>query len=328
MRSMSLNDIANGEFPRAMAEDAYKQVKALKKIFCPEDDEEELSAWDASMEAESNKEDLRDNLIDSWDRNRIAVGPIMTMGSSELGLARLCQGLKHVGSKAMMHMFHDEPGYGIQVNERLLKKYCIYTAALHEYEFWKAYIDTGNFWGGLKSSEMYFFTKLVSKNQNEKVSLLSEDEAADYRKAFVDVYEQLPSDLFDGSPRLDKMPQALGLAMADPSALVGSVKKYGAKKIARGVAEWFDAEREKHKQEVHRKVGLVTGITGASAALPTAVFAPNIPMIGRGVLGAVAAVSGWLALHQLRKYDENKKQPIESKLGKVATTLAKFSPSR
>ena len=53
MRSMSLNDIANGEFPRAMAEDALRTVKALEKTFRPEEDDDEaedLSAWDASME--------------------------------------------------------------------------------------------------------------------------------------------------------------------------------------------------------------------------------------------------------------------------------------
>ncbi|MBQ3696147.1 MAG: hypothetical protein II938_04195 [Alphaproteobacteria bacterium] len=313
-----------------MAEDALRTVKALEKTFRPEEDDEaeDLSAWDASMEADSNKKDLRDMLIDTWDKNGIGVHPMLHTGSDELGLARMCQGLNHISPKVMMKMFHDEPGYGIQVNPRLYKKYFIYTAALHEYEFWKAYIDTGNFWGGLKSFEMAYFLKLIGKNQNEKISFLSEDERENYRKVFVDVYDQLPSDLFDGRPRFDKMPQALGLAMADSAILINSVKKYGPEKTARGVAEWFDAERAKHKKEVRRKVGLVAGITGASVALPTAVFTPNMPMVGRGLLGAVAAVSGWLALYQLKKHDENKQEKGESNLGKVAAIFDKYSPSR
>ncbi|MBQ4471676.1 MAG: hypothetical protein II942_00295 [Alphaproteobacteria bacterium] len=322
---MRLIDLANGKYQHMMAEEALAKVKELKKIFSPDDDDD-LSAWDASMTAEQNKKDLRDMLIDTWDH--IRVSPQMHMGSSELGLARVCQGLKYVGPKAMMKMFHDEPGYGTQVNERLLKKYFIYTAALHEYEHWKEYINTKNFWGGLKSSEMIYFVKLIGKNQEEKISFLSEDERENYRKAVVDVYDHLPSDLFDGKPRFDKMPQALGLAMADPAILINSVKKYGPEKTAKGVVEWFDAERAKYKQEVRRKVGLVTGITGASVALPTAVFTPNMPMVGRGILGAVAAVSGWLALYQLRKHDENKKEHGENKLGKVAAIFDKYSPSR
>ena len=311
----SMNDIANGKLPYMFADAALKKVKEFEKIFSS--DEDDLSPWEASMEVEQNKKDLRENLIDSWDENHRGPGPADF--SSEIGLARMCKGLDHVGSKAMMHMFHDEPGYGIQVNSRLLKKYFMYCSAMHAYEFWRAYIKSGNFWGGLKTSEMYFFMKLVDKNHNEKVSLLSEDEAAKYRKAVVDVYAHLDSD------RFDKMPEAIGLAMADPFTLTDCVKKYGAEKTAKGVEEWFQMERQKRKQETNKRRNIVAGVVGASAALPTAVFAPNMPMIGRGVLGVVAAVSGWLALAQLKKHDEKKPEQDQVKMGRVATMLTKYA---
>ena len=272
------------------------------------------------MEVDQNKEDLRDNLIDSWDDKHRGPGPADFC--SEIALARTCKGLDYVGAKAMMHMFHDEPGYGIQVNGRLLKKYFMYCSAMHAYEFWAAYIKTGSFWGGLKTLEMHHFLNLVEKNHDEKVSLLSEDDAVKYRKAVVDVYAHLDSD------RFDKMPEAMGLAMADPLALTDCVKKYGVEKTAKGVEEWFQMERQKHKQQMNKKRNIVVGVVGASAALPTAVFAPNMPMVGRGVLGAVAAVSGWLALYQLKKHDEKKKEQDQVKMGAVATKLTKFGLSR
>ena len=292
----------------------------------------EFSAWDLASGADEAKKELRERFLIVRTRG---FGKVLNVDVPEHQFAKWCRGLEWVRPEKLLEIFDLEKG---MITEDSLTEYHKFCKSLYSFHRWTEALRSDDFakpfTEGLSGKEeIKFFREMIRKNREEKVSLLTDKQRIQYRKAWVKVYEQLPSD------RFDNFPQVIGLAAADPFTLMDNVKRYGAKETAKGVAQWFNAEREKFQkpQKPNRKAyeaSLVVRALGAASAMPTAVFVPNLTPVARGILGACAVASGWLTFAQLRKHCEEiaelkqKEQIAKPHRSPVAVTLAKYTPQR
>ncbi|MBQ3696146.1 MAG: hypothetical protein II938_04190 [Alphaproteobacteria bacterium] len=303
-----------------------EEINAFLKV-----EEHEFSAWDLTEGAKAARKELRERFL--LVRPDHGFGKVCGVPVPELGIAILRRGVKYVCPEKILKMFDARDGEVDTEGHVNLDKYADFCETLYSLHRWKYALKFDDFFdslnNGLDSKKEYnFFAKMIKKNREEKVSFLTDEQYMKYRRVFAELYEQLPSE------RFDKMPALVGLAMADPLTLMDSVKKHGIQETAAGVAQWFNAEHEKLKDADRKSyvAGLAVRASGAAMAIPTALFAPNLPIMERGFLGFCAALSGLMTFERLQKHKkemeklEQQKQLAKPFESPVAVTLAKYAP--
>ena len=299
--------------------------KYEKKISAYQHSADELVTAESisDYEAKGRRQDLEDILLKT-NLNKRLLYLVPVEGYAQ---AYYCCALYQLPPKKIIHLFDELVDKG---NKEECEKFFNFATDLATLQRLRKAKLTNNYFDALFTlDEEYknFVRPRIKKNQEEKITLLTPEQLKQYRRSFVKVFRHLPS------LRYDKLPESLGLAMADPIVLMNGVEKYGSKAVARDISEWYRAQIKEldEKREASHRTGIFSRGAVAAAALPTAVFAPNLSLMGRGILGACAAVSGWLAFNQLVKAQKAQKE-IEQKIQKQSTSpvfqqLIKYAPN-
>ena len=311
----SLEEFWNGTWIDKKIKWYQDKVNAYQKV------DANLSAWNLKTDVPEVRKELRKRFIEHWKGQT----KVWDVNVPELSLVHSVRGLEYVEPAKLFEMSDEKDG--ITVSN--LTSYVEFCDALHSLELAKYYKTNQQeryVWQmGLPLKEQKYFSKMIKTNQEEKISLLSKKQYKQYRADFIDVCKWLPS------ARFDKYPEAIGLAAVDPLWLMANVKKQGVVKTAQAVDIWFDAERKKimpmDMDDLEANL-IMAGAIGFGLFGGPAIFKPDAPVAVRGVLGAVAAVSGWLALHQLWRYYRKRPKVIDDQLKQNSMTAAllKYRP--
>ncbi|MBQ4471677.1 MAG: hypothetical protein II942_00300, partial [Alphaproteobacteria bacterium] len=276
--------------------------KYEKKISAYQHSADELVTAESisDYEAKERRHDLEDIFLNPKFHKR----PLCLLPVEGYAQAYYCCALYHLPAQKIIHLFDQIVD---KKNTKECEKFFDFASDLETVQRLRKAKLTNNYFDALFTlDEEYkkFVKDRVQKNQEEKIALLTPEQLKQYYRSFVKVFRHLPS------LRYDKLPESLGLAMADPIVLMKSVEKYGSKAVARDISEWYRAQIIELDQKINasHRTSIMSRGAVAAAALPTAVFAPNLSLMGRGILGACAAVSGWLAFNQLVKAQKAQKE--------------------
>ena len=281
----------------------------------------DLNSWESEHEVPKAKQELRQYLLKAMNPS---AGPnLLGVKVEGYALAHYLRGLDLLSPTRVLEMDKAATSSVQEINAffRPFSDFCDNVYSLQRWEEFLEKQKQGKKWDFfyvLSKSDDKWFARRIEQNQREKVVLLSEDQRVKYRSAFVDIYENLPS------RRVDKMPEVLGLAMADPVVLINSVEQYGKKKTAAAVAEWTQTMYDNRDNQALKKDAIWYGMMAALGA--AAAFAPRTGLTARGIVGATAAVSGWLAFQRLLEYYRREKGMTFANTNPLCRTLNKFMP--